>query len=102
MYEEMAFKMGPQNRSLTRRFEATSTQGKGALKRKDLDGKSKELKGQSLCTVGTQHKNGRPQQKRSESAHGPQLPAGYHSSWLIISILENSNSRFLVTTCELS
>lgn len=48
MYEEMAFKMGPQNRSLTRRFEATSTQGKGALKRKDLDGKSKELKGQSL------------------------------------------------------
>lgn len=49
MYEEMAFKMGPQNRSLTRRFEATSTQGKGALKRKDLDGKSKELKGQSLC-----------------------------------------------------
>lgn len=55
MYEEMAFKMGPQNRSLTRRFEATSTQGKGALKRKDLDGKSKELKGQSLCPVQWEH-----------------------------------------------
>lgn len=33
--------------ALIGRVEATSTQGKGAVKRKDLDGESKELKGTS-------------------------------------------------------